>query len=497
MKKGLILGAKICLCLRALVFSGALNLSYPWAVSYSQSLALGNIESLEFRDVDIKDALRQLAKQYELNIVFSESVKGLITVQLNDISIEEALDSIITVNGFTYIKKDRVIKVMTSEEVLHEGKQTKLITLNNAEALKLKDSLKRVLSADGAMEVDSRSNSLVITDSPQVIHTIEEMLPGLDKDTPQVLIEAKLIETSLTKDDKLGIDWITTISATGAKRPTTLPFKANSDMGMENNLPMSTPTASGTVGVFPSVGTAPALTGFPYSFPYAVKGDFTLGTLDFSSLKTVFDFLKTRQNTKLVANPRIVTLNNQKATINVGRVLSLPLYERNETTGTMEITGWERYNVGVILEVLPQVSPDGRIKLKIKPEVSNLIGYASTRNGVSEGPITSTRTAETEVQINDGQTVVIGGLVKDESLTVVKKIPILGDIPLLGLLFTRKEVGSSSSPNEKTDLLIFVTARIIKDTNKPPVDLEQEDKKQFKLKMRDIKISKQAKSKYQ
>jgi len=159
----------------------------------------------------------------------------------------------------------------------------------------------------------------------------------------------------------------------------------------------------------------------------------------------------------------------------------------------MEITGWEKYNVGVILEVLPQVSPDGRIKLKIKPEVSNLIGYASNRNGVNEGPITSTRTAETEVQINDGQTVVIGGLVKDESLTVVKKVPILGDIPLLGLLFTRKEVGSSSSPNEKTDLLIFVTARIIRDANKTPVTSEPKDKKQFKLKMRDIKISKQAK----
>jgi type IV pilus secretin PilQ/predicted competence protein len=487
MKRKLFLGEYLRSCLRGAVLVVLFVLFCPRNVVFPQRSDTHTIESLEFREVEIKDVLRQLAKQYGLNIVFSEAVKGQVTVQLNDISIDEALDSIITVNGFTYIKKDKVIKVMTPEELLHEGKQTKLITLNNADASKLKDSLKRVLSSDGAIEVDSRSNSLVVTDSLQVIHIIEGMIPDLDKITPQILIEAKLIETSLTKEDKLGIDWITTISASGSKRPTTLPFNANSDMGMAANLPMSSPTASGSVGVFPSVGTAPPLSGSPYSFPYAIKGDFTLGTLDFSSLKAVFDLLKTRQNTKLVANPRIVTLNNQKATINVGKVLSLPLYERNETTGNMEITGWERYNVGVILEVVPQVSSGDRIKLKIKPEVSNLIGYASNRNGVNEGPITSTRTAETEVQINDGQTVVIGGLVKEESLTVVKKIPLLGDIPFLGALFTRKEVGSSSNPNEKTDLLIFVTARIIKDTNEQLVVSEGEATRPFKLKMRNIR----------
>ena len=414
------------------------------------------IESLEFRELDIKDVLRQLSKQYNLNIVFSEKVRGLITVQLGNVTIAEAMDSIITVNGFVYTKKDNVIKVTTSEEAQAEGKQTKLFRLNNADALKLKEALAKVLSPEGSLEADSRSNSLIVTDTLSVINKIENIIPTLDTLTSQVLIETKLIETSLTRNDKLGIDWTTTLSATGAKRPTTLPFSPKGDrQWMENVFPPGPASSSD----FP--------TGHPFGFPTAVKGDFTLGTLDASSLKMVFDFLKSRNDTKLIANPRIVTINNQKALIHVGKDVPIPIFERNETTGKMEITGWsEDKKVGVELEVTPQISPDGHIKLRLKPAVSSITDFIKIA-GEDAAPITSTRTVETEVLIQDGQTVVIGGLIKDESFTKINKIPILGDIPLIGFFFTRKEVGSSSNPTEKTDLLIFVTARIIKDNNEP------------------------------
>jgi type IV pilus secretin PilQ/predicted competence protein len=400
-------------------------------------------------------------------------------VQLNNVSIEQALDSIITVNGFAYTKKENVYKVTTQEEAERQGKQTKLFKLNNADALKLKATLEKVLSSEGSIESDSRSNSIVVTDSPAVIAKIDIMIPSLDEVTPQVLIEAKMIETSLTDKDKLGIDWTTTISATGSKRPTTFPFDAKGTP-KEGSF---TPRASSTNTDF--------MSNLPYSFPYAAKTDFTFGTLDFSSFKAILDVLQTRTKTKLVANPRIVTLNNQNASINVGKVLSLPTYERNETTGKLEVTGWTSQNVGVSLDVTPQVSPDGRIKLKLKPEVSSLVGYASEREGIKEGPITSSRTAQTEVQIRDGQTVVIGGLIKNESLATTKKIPILGDIPFLGALFTRKEIGSDENPSEKTDLLIFVTARIIKDSEKPLIanetNLVTSMPKPFKLETREVK----------
>lgn len=455
-----------------MIFSQA-KFIYPQSATEKQI-----IESLEFREVDIKDVLRQLAKQYSLNIVFSEKVTGLITVQLNKVTLEEALDSIITINGFVYSRRGEVIKVTTPEEAEREGKQTKLFKLNNADSTKLKETLSKVLTPNGSIEVDTRSNSIVVTDSLSVINKIQAMIPSLDELTPQVIIEARLIETSLTTSEKLGIDWTTTMRATGASRKTTLPFNRDSADNIQSILPEQTPGAD-----FPSkLATA---------FPYTVKGDFTFGTLSFSDLQAVLDFLKSRTKTKLVANPRIVTLNNQKASINVGKVLSLPTYERNVTTGVMEITGWTTMNVGVNLEVTPQISPDGHIKLSIKPEVSSLVGYASNREGVNEGPITSTRTAQTEVLMKDGQTVVIGGLVKDESLIIRKKVPILGDIPLLGWFFSRKEIGSSSSPTEKTDLLIFVTARIIRDSDKQLIGKESyivsSQPRPFKLEAREVK----------
>ena len=438
------------------------------------------IESLEFREVDIKDVLRQISKQYGLNIVFSEKVSGLVTVQLTNVSVEEALDSIITVNGFIYTKKENVIKVTTSEEAQQEGKQTKLFRLNNADALKLKDTLSKVLTAEGSIEADSRSNSIIVTDTLSVINKIEQIIPSLDSPTLQVLIEAKLIETSLTKTDKLGIDWTTTLTAIGAKRPTTLPFepKGNSKW-MENVFPPDPASSSD----FP--------TGHPFAFPTAIKDDFTLGTLDASALKAVFDVLKVRSDTKLIANPRVVALNNQKAIIHVGRNVPIPTFERNEVTGKMEITGWtDDKKVGVELEVTPQISPDGHIKLALKPEISSIVSTLKI-NEADANVITATRTVETEVMIRDGQTVVIGGLIKDDSFVKINKIPILGDIPLIGFLFTRKEVGSTSSPTEKTDLLIFVTARIIKDTNEPLIAYETNlitaPPRPFKLDLRPFK----------
>lgn len=428
------------------------------------------IEYLEFREVDIKDVLRQLARQYDLNIVFSESVKGLVTVQLSKVSIEQALDSIITVNGFAYTRKDGVYKITTQDEAVKEGKQTKLFKLNNAEALKLKDTLSKMLGADGSIEADTRANALVITDTISTLNRIEAMIPQLDEITAQVLIEAKIIETSLTNTEKLGIDWTATVTASGSKRPTTFPFKkwgADKDYYPVPEYTSSLNNDTGQIEVtsaFPFKGeqylTAGQGAGFG-SFPMAAASQFAFGTLDFSSFQAVLDVIKSRSNTKLVASPRVVTLNNQQATINVGRTVPIALYERNDTTGRWEITGWQEQNVGVNLKVTPQISPDGHIKLKLKPEVSNIVDYIG--EGENQRPITSVRTAETEVIIKDGMTVVIAGLVKEKDAQTVKKIPLLGDLPLLGKLFTRTEVGSASEPKEKTDMLVFVTARILKD----------------------------------
>ncbi|MCU0651002.1 MAG: secretin and TonB N-terminal domain-containing protein [Candidatus Omnitrophica bacterium] len=432
-----------------------------------------NIEYLEFREVDIKDILRQLAKQYDLNIVFSAAVKGLVTVQLSNVTIDQALDSVVTINGFAYTKKGNVYKVTSQDEAAKEGKQTKLFRLNNADASKLKDTLAKVLSPEGVIEADVRSNSIIVTDTVSAISRIDAMLPSLDELIPQVLIEAKLIETSLTNYEKLGIDWTTTITASGSKRPITFPF----DPRERTESPFLAPNTPGA-----------ATLASPYGFPYATAADFTLGTLDFSSFQMVLNFLRSRSNTKLVASPRIVTVNNQKAKINVGQVIPIATYERDTNTGNWEITGWEEQNVGVNLEVTPQISPDGHIKLQLKPEVSNIIDYIG--EGENQRPVTSSRTAETEVIVKDGDTVVIGGLVKEKESKTVKKVPFLGDIPFIGKLFTNTDVGSDEEPEEKTDLLIFVTATLLKDKTAAQTSLEAAVDRPFKTQMRGVDAKK-------
>jgi type II secretory pathway component GspD/PulD (secretin) len=196
---------------------------------------------------------------------------------------------------------------------------------------------------------------------------------------------------------------------------------------------------------------------------------------------------------RLVANPRITTLDNQRAIIQVGQNVPIAVFERNAETGRWEITGWEDdpERVGIILEVTPQVSPDGHIRLKIKPEVSEIDDWV-TIEGDRVRPITNTRTAETEVMIRDTQTVVIGGLVKDKTMETIKKVPLLGDLPFIGKLFTHKEAGNGTTPVEKVDLLIFVTASILKDVNEPLIgyksNLTSSPQKPFKLDLKDISL---------
>ena len=454
------------------------------------------IKYLAFREVDIKDVLRQLAKQYNINIVFSEAVKGDVTVQLSNISLNEAMDAIITVNGFAYVRKDNVIKVMTAKEAQQEGTMTKLFKLNNADAVSLQSSLKKVLSSEGTIEADKRSNSLIVTDMPSVIDKIEEMLPDLDRTIPQVLIETRFIETSLGTTEKLGIDWGTTITATGAARPTTVPFRPKGGEKWAKNIfpPIDTGSGSST-----SSSTAPSAYAFPYAGDIADKasdvmqGKFLFGTLDFSQLKAALDFLKTKTDAKLISSPRIVAMDNKKAEIDIGEKRPIPTFEYNSDTGTYAITGFDEKNEGVTLTVTPSISrtKDGYIiKLKLNPKVSSYVkSVPFSGQGLSfDYPVLSERSVNTEVTVKDGQTIVIGGLITKQKTESVHKVPVLGDVPLLGQFFSHKEV----DPNSRSELIIFVTARVLKGKGKVLAgyksNLITHPLKPFKLNLRRIGI---------
>ncbi len=505
---------KIIACYMILALGSSFLPLGDWPATWAQegsSSGLGRdlrIEYLEFREVDIKDVLRQLSKQYNLNIAFSKSIAGLVTVQLHNVTIDEALDSIITVNGFVYTKKEDVIKVTTVEEATKEGKQTKVFRLNNADATLLRSSLQKVMSPEGSIEVDTRSNALIVTDIPRVINDMDKMIKDdLDSITQQVLIEARFIEASVGTTEKTGIDWNPTISASGSKRPTTFPFNniyspataggmfptptyttsyTSPTAGTAATAPTFTPDPNnpGTFITTPGLPAVPGTPGyttitsaFPFkgqdqgifgnalpislaSFPSAQSSDFAYGTLDFSQFKATLNLLMTDSHTKVISSPRIVTLDNKRARIQVGetRRVATSQQQTATTTGVQTSYTYEAKDVGVILDVTPHVTPDRHIRMELKPEVSSVTGYEPG----TDIQIIGKRIAETELMVKDGQTIVLGGLMQNAKTEATSKIPFLGDLPFLGKLFSHKNI----DPNSKTELLIFVTARILNENDR-------------------------------
>jgi general secretion pathway protein D len=183
-----------------------------------------------------------------------------------------------------------------------------------------------------------------------------------------------------------------------------------------------------------------------------------MGTLDFSQFAMIMEFLKSRRDTNVLSNPRVATLNNQEAKILIGEILAIPTFERNSDTGTIEITGYTERDLGVKLKVTPHINEQGDIVVDLKPEISDLLGFdiLDAARGI-RAPRYSTREAETQVMVRDNQTIMIGGLIKERSVDYEKKVPWLGDIPVLGkVLFTKTEEGI-----DKTELIIFMTVHII------------------------------------
>ncbi len=395
----------------------------------------GNV-SLDFREADIRNVLRILAYKSGVNIVAGPEVVGLVTIQLNDVPWVQALDVILSTYGYGYDRKGNIITVTTIENLKkrredaqlladQEPLSTKTYLLNYAKASEAVASIEKIKSPRGTVNFDERTNSLILRDIPGNLELIDDVINTLDKTTPQVLIEAKIIETDLNSDENLGIDWVVEATASGSARPTTYPFT--------------------------TVSTATKYT--PDPIP-ATEDGFSYGTLNFSQLQAVLELLRTRTDTNILSNPRIVTLDNKKASIVVGSQYPIPTYTYNEEQARLQVSGWEYMDIGVIFDVTPHVNNAGVVTLEIEPKVTDILDFVTVEN--TSLPRLSNESATTQVLIKDGQTLVIAGLIKDKTTDIKKRVPILGDIPILGLAFQKSEKNIT-----KTDLLIFLTPHII------------------------------------
>ncbi len=387
--------------------ANAASADVPAAVSEEKVAAVttsapGNV-TLDFKDADITNVLRILSYKSGINIVAGKDVAGPVTIRLTDVPWGKALDVILRTYGYTYEREGNIIRVTTNENLEMEELTTEVFSLNYANAEDVPSSIEEMLSDRGSVKHDARSNLIIVTDIAPNIYKIRQVIEKIDRRTQQVNIEAKIIETTLDKDDKLGINWTTQISASGASRPTTFPFPKKGKGGTWYPDGDSSASAGDTVGVFPVNPGA--------SFPLALPSNFTLGTLNFSTFQAVLEMLKSRTNTKIISNPRITTLDNKEAKITVATTFNIPTYELNDNTGNYEITGYEEKELGVILSVTPQINPEGYIVVQLEPEVSAFLSFDtfSTSGGTISAPRFSTRKASTQVMIKDGETIAIGG----------------------------------------------------------------------------------------
>jgi len=404
---------------------------------------LAPVISMDFQDANLKDILKVFSQQAQLNFVASENIKDRkVTLYLDKVSVEDALNTIMTANNLTY-EQDRdssifIVKEWGRPEVETTTKifplqyaRVKGYELTTSESTTSKTSLKEVieklLSTHGKIVEDSRTNSLIVVDVPTQFEVIERAIEELDIKLPQVMIEAEVIETTVNALEKLGIQWGTSadgnlVSAFGSARSAMFPF--------------TKPQGMGKVGA----------DGAPVSL--------YTGYISANNLGGTLSMLKSDSNTRILARPKILTLNNEAAEIKITSetaVASLTQTVSGEGTATTT-TSAERVETGISLKVTPQINKKGEITMGIEPSVISTT--ASTF--FSEFVDPQTRSAKTTVTIPSEQTIVIGGLINTEETKTLRKVPWFGDVPILGNLFRKK-----NDTGVDKELIIFITPHLI------------------------------------
>ncbi|MFN3395291.1 MAG: type IV pilus secretin PilQ [Thermodesulfovibrionales bacterium] len=400
--------------------------------------------SLDFQDADIVPIFRLLADISGYNIVVDPNVKGKLTMKLINVPWDQTLDIILktfnlgkTVEGniiriapLAVFAKEAEEKAKAKEaEAKAEPLETKIFPISYADVSVVEKSIKdsKILSARGSISVDKRTSSMVVKDVPSVFPQIENLLATLDKPTPQVLIEARIVEINTNDERDLGIQW-----GLGYKAPNTL-----SQIGGFSGLGTGTFTGNNFVVDFPA-----AISGRGSGITFGlISPDRTLGLdLQISALETV-------GKGKVISNPKILTVDNGKAKILQGK--SIPV-RKLTTEGTIST---EFKDINIELNVQPHITPDKSIGMSIEIKKEELDPTVPSIEGV---PGTDKKEANTNVIIRDGETIVIAGMYKVNTEDSKTGVPGLMRLPILGWLFKQEKEKVITS-----ELLIFITPRIV------------------------------------
>ncbi len=409
--------------------------------------------SLNFQDVPVRTVLQLIADFNKLNLVTTDSVGGNITLRLDGVPWEQALDTVLKVKGLDKRLDNNILLVAPAAEIATQEKQqlenkqkvadlaplvTEYVQINYAKAPDmaklLADDKTRLLSPRGAVSVDERTNTLLVKDTADVIDHIKDMIKVLDVAVKQVVIEARMVTVTDGVDDALGIRWgVTDVNNNGSVSGTL--------EGLDTAATGSTPSVDSRLNVnlaaTPSTGTAASI-----AFQVAKLTDGSLLDLELSALEN-------ENKAEIISSPRVTTANQKEALIEQG--YEIP-YNESASSGATTVA----FKKAVLsLKVTPQITPDNNVILDLHVTQDDIYKDVSTGNGGTAVAL-STQAINTQVLVKNGETLVLGGIYNRSIKKTVSKVPVLGDIPGIGILFR-----STTNANTKKELLIFVTPKIV------------------------------------
>ena len=397
--------------------------------------------SLDVDGADLRTVLRAIAEFSGRNIVLGQNARGVVRIQLKNVAWQDALKAVLRANGLDYVEDGAVIRVdeaskLNAEKVERETAnartlelvplETRIVKLNYANAAELTQPLSATLSKRGSIQVEKRTNSLILTDLPTNLDAVSQMAAQLDSQTPQIEITAKLVDVDATAIQQIGIQWTHGFDQTQFVKDATGKFI--------NLRPAVSPTGEvlGS-GVNTGIGK-PA-------------GKITVGLFEkWGDLEAQLQMLASLNKANIISNPRITTVDNREARIIVGQ--KIPLIVQDIAGNPVS----QLQTIGIQLKVTPHLTSEKKIIMDLHPEVSDLSSGATVQGGI----IINTSEADTRVMVDDGQTAVIGGLIRTNETTVHVGVPWLKDIPILGLLFSSKSVSK-----QNRELIIFVTPKLM------------------------------------
>ncbi|WP_172144759.1 MULTISPECIES: type IV pilus secretin PilQ [Pseudomonas] len=403
--------------------------------------------SLNFQDIDVRSVLQLIADFTDLNLVASDTVQGNITLRLQNVPWDQALDLVLKTKGLDKRKVGNVLLVAPADEIAARERQElesqkqiaelaplrrELIQVNYAKASDMAKLFQSVTSAEGGADergsitVDDRTNSIIAYQTQERLDELRRIVAQLDIPVRQVMVEARIVEANVDYDKALGVEW----------RGVSLGDN-NFIVGGTNSLIKGTDPLEIQAGNFVDLGAAGASSGLNLGF----ITDNTLLDLELSAMEKT-------GNGEVISQPKVVTSDKETAKILKGS--EIPYQEASSSGATS--TSFKQ--AALSLEVTPQITPDNRIIMEVKvtkdaPDFSN----AAASGGV---PAITKNEVDAKVLVSDGETIVIGGVFSNTQSKSVDKVPFLGDIPYLGTLFRRDVVKDS-----KSELLIFLTPRIM------------------------------------